>query len=134
MCTIYPHTSAMHKCLVNLPQVLDSGGKCAIFECLFGIKSLGVEIYFYVLKQDRTIKEIATKVKRDRTTALRLLQKLMNQNLILRKTEMLSQGGIRHIYSATPQESIKERLQETINEIEIAVEHLVKRDWKGLSD
>ena len=124
----------MHRCLINLPEVINEGGKCDIFECLFGLKPLHVKIYFFTLKQKRTIKEIADFVERDRSTAVRLVQRLIGQGLITKEIEMLPNGGMRHNYTSTAQEVLKDRLQTTIRQIEQSVNVLVKRDWRLIPD
>ena len=124
----------MHRCLINLPEVINEGGRCDIFECLFGLKPLHVKIYFFTLKQKRTIKEIAAFVERDRSTAVRLVQRLITQALITKEIEMLPNGGMRHIYSSVAQEVLKERLKTTIKHIDCLVESLVKRDWRLIPD
>ncbi|MCK4972905.1 MAG: hypothetical protein KAS52_06260 [Candidatus Heimdallarchaeota archaeon] len=124
----------MHHCLINLPEVINEGGKCDIFECLFGLKPLHVKIYFYALKQKRTIKEIADFVERDRSTAVRLVQRLIGQTLFTKEIEMLPNGGMRHIYSSIAQEVLKERLRTTMKQIEQSVDLLVKRDWRLIPD
>ena len=124
----------MHRCLINLPDVINEGGKCDIFECLFGLKPLHVKIYFYTLKQKRTIKEIADFVERDRSTAVRLVQRLIGQGLVTKEIEMLPNGGMRHIYSSIAQEVLKDKLLTTITQIEQSVKVLVKRDWRLIPD
>jgi len=124
----------MHRCLINLPEVINEGGRCDIFECLFGLRPLHVKIYFYVLKQKRTIKEIADFVERDRSTAVRLVQRLIGQVLITKEIEMLPNGGMRHIYSSISQDVLKEKLKTTIKQVEQSVELLIKRDWRLIPD
>ncbi len=102
---------------------------CPIFEFLFGLKCTHVNIYFYTLQKNRTIKEIAERVKRDRTTAVRLVQSMIKQGLINKEQEMLPNGGIRHIYGAIPQEILKEKLKETLSDVEAAIDSLIKQDW-----
>jgi predicted transcriptional regulator len=102
---------------------------CPIFEFLFGLKCTHVNIYFYTLQKKRTIKEIAKRVKRDRTTAVRLVQSMIKQGLINKDQELLPNGGIRHIYSAIPQEILKEKLKESLTDVETAVDSLIKQDW-----
>jgi predicted transcriptional regulator len=102
---------------------------CPIFEFLFGLKCTHVNIYFFALQEKRTIKEIAKRVKRDRTTAVRLVQSMIKQGLILQEQEFLPNGGIRHLYSAIPQEVLKEKLKETLTDVESAVEALIEQDW-----
>ena len=102
---------------------------CPIFEFLFGLKCTHVNIYFYALQQKRTIKEIAKRVRRDRTTAVRLLQSMIKQGLIEQEQELLPNGGIRHLYAAIPQEILKEKIKESLSEVEQAIGALIKQDW-----
>ncbi len=132
MCKIVPHL--MKKCLVNLPGVIRNGGRCDIFECLFGLKPIHVKIYFYILKQKRTTKEISSHVDRDRTTTVRLLQSMEMQGILNKEIETLPYGGIRNTYSGIPQEKIKNRLQRTVKEVESAVNQLVNQDWENMPE
>lgn len=102
---------------------------CPIFEFLFGLKCTHVNIYFYALQQKRTIKEIADRVRRDRTTAVRLIQSMIKQGLIKKEQELLPNGGIRHLYSAIPQEILKEKIVESLRDVKEAVDALVEQDW-----
>ena len=123
-----------NRCLINLPEVLENGGKCDIFECLFGLKALHVKIYFFTLKQKRTIKDIASHVERDRTTAVRLIQSMVDQGLINRESEELPYGGIRNVYSGISQEEVKERLRIVVKDVATAIENLIKQDWRTMPD
>jgi len=139
----------MYRCLVDIPESIKTsvGLKscacedwecdfcvCPIFEFVFGLKPLHIHIYFYTLAQKRTIKEISSRISRDRTTAVRLVQNLMKQGLILKEQEMLPHGGLRHLYSAIPQEVLKERLKETIKDVEVIVDSIIKQDWAQVRD
>jgi predicted transcriptional regulator len=131
-------------CLVDLPDTisksLDHGQcrceflecnykVCPIFEFVFGLKCTHVNIYFYALQERRSIMDIANRVKKDRTTAVRLVQSMIKQGLITMEKEPLENGGIKNMYSAIPQEVLKEKLKETMENVEIAVDHLIKQDW-----
>ncbi|MCG3226675.1 MAG: hypothetical protein H7645_07135 [Candidatus Heimdallarchaeota archaeon] len=107
---------------------------CPIFEFVFGLKPLHIHIYFYTLAGKRTIKDIATRIKRDRTTAVRLVQNLMKQGLVNKEQEMLPHGGLRHLYSAIPQEILKEKLKETIKDVEFIVKTIIEQDWSKVRD
>ncbi len=119
----------MEKCLINLPEVIESGGKCDIFECLFGLKPIHVKIYFYTLKKKRTIKEIASHVNRDRTTTVRLVQRIIKQGLLEKETMVLTYGGLKNVYQGVPQDIIKEKLKTTLEELNIIMKNFFKIDW-----
>ncbi|MHA2358201.1 MAG: helix-turn-helix domain-containing protein [Candidatus Heimdallarchaeaceae archaeon] len=139
----------MYRCLVDIPENIQrSIGLrdcacedwecdfciCPIFEFVFGLKPLHIHIYFYTLGGKRTIKEISSRIDRDRTTAVRLVQNLMKQGLVLKEQEMLPHGGLRHLYSAIPQEILKERLKETIKDVEALVDTIIQQDWSQVRD
>ncbi|MFW9851414.1 MAG: helix-turn-helix domain-containing protein [Candidatus Thorarchaeota archaeon] len=107
---------------------------CPIFEFIFGLKPLHIHIYFYTLNQKRTIKEISNRVSRDRTTVVRLVQSLIEHGLINKESEILPTGGLRHIYSAIPQELLKEKLKESFTELGFIVEEILKQDWSQVRD
>ena len=107
---------------------------CPIFEFVFGLKPLHIHIYFYTLTHKRTIKEISKRVNRDRTTVVRLIQSLINHELITKESEILPSGGLRHLYSAIPQERLKERLKESFKELGFIVEEILKQDWSQVRD
>ena len=124
----------MEKCLINLPRVIESGGRCDIFECLFGLKPIHVKIYFYTLKKKRTIKEIASHVNRDRTTTVRLVQRIIKQGLLEKETVGLTYGGLKNIYSGISQEIVKERLRTTLVELNIIFDNFLERDWQKIPE
>ena len=133
MCEFITH-SRMKKCLVNLPGVIESGGRCDIFECLFGLKPVHVKIYFFILRHKRTTKEIASHVDRDRTTTVRLLQAMEKQGILEKEIEVLPYGGVRNTYLGIPQDEIKDRLLSTVKAVESAVTKLVNQDWERLPE
>ncbi len=119
----------MEKCLINLPGVIESGGRCDIFECLFGLKPIHVKIYFFTLKKKRTIKEIASHVNRDRTTTVRLVQRIIKQGLLEKETVALTYGGLKNVYLGIPQETVKEKLKVTLGELNISMDNFLELDW-----
>ncbi len=122
----------MEKCLINLPRVIENGGRCDIFECLFGLKPIHVKIYFYALKKKRTIKEIAAHVNRDRTTTVRLVQKIIKQGLLEKETVVLTYGGLKNVYLGISQEFVKERLRTTLGELKIIMDNFLELDWQKI--
>ncbi len=86
------------------------------------------------MTQKRTIKEISSRVNRDRTTVVRLVQSLIENGLINKESEILPTGGLRHLYSAIPQDLLKERLRESFKELGVIVEELLKQDWSQVRD
>ena len=139
----------MYRCLIDIPDNLSRsvGLKhcecedfecgfciCPIFEFMFGMKASHISIYFFALKDKRTIKEIAERIGRDRTTTLRMIQGLIDKGIIEKEVEMLPHGGIRHLFIATPQDVLKERLEIISNELNGVVAKLITQDWTSVRD
>ena len=47
---------------------------------------------------------------------------------------MLPHGGLRHLYSAIPQEILKEKLEETIKDVEYIVKTIIDQYWSKVKD
>ena len=124
----------MEKCLINLPRVIESGGRCDIFECLFGLKPIHVKIYFYTLEKKRTIKEIASHVNRDRTTTVRLVQRIIKQGLLKKETVVLTYGGLKNVYLGISQEIAKEKLRTTLGELNAIMDNFLEKDWHKIPE
>jgi predicted transcriptional regulator len=58
----------------------------------------------------------------------------MKQGLVNKEQEMLPHGGLRHLYSAIPQEILKEKLKETIKDVEFIVKNIIDQDWSKVRD
>jgi predicted transcriptional regulator len=139
----------MHRSLVDIPKnVSKSIGLefcecedfecefciCPIFEFMFGMKATHIKIYFFALKKKRTIKEIAKRIGKDRTTTLRILQNIIDKGLMEREVEMLPHGGVRHIFSSTPQKILKERIGSISKELTSIVDKIIHQDWTLVKD
>ena len=122
------------RCLVNIPDVIDKKNRCLIFECLFGLRPIHVQIYFFTTEGPKTIKEIAQHVNRDRTTVVRLLQRLMKMGLVMRKEEKLNNGGIRYTYVGVSEEKLKQQLKDVVREVEKAINEFINEDWGNMPD
>ncbi|MHA1304442.1 MAG: hypothetical protein ACTSQE_09580 [Candidatus Heimdallarchaeaceae archaeon] len=127
-------TMSMDKCFTSLPEVIKEGQRCDIFECLFGMRTIQVRIYFYALKGPRTILEIADYIDRDRTTALRLTNDLVKKGLLIKHTEKLDKGGIRYRYSSASEMEVKELLLDTLEDMKSALEYFIDLDWNKLEE
>ncbi len=117
------------KCFMNFAEIIEDGDGCEIFSCLFGLKPIHVNIYFYLLKGEYTIKEVANHVGRDRTTTIRLMKNLIDQGLVEVEEIQLMRGSSKKIYKAIEQTYLKERLLLALDEISDAVKVLVSKNW-----
>ncbi len=119
---------------MNLPKTVRNGDRCDAFECLFGIRTIQVWIYFFTLKEPRTIIEIAEYIARDRTTALRLTNGLVEKRLLIKKAEKLEKGGIRYRYYGVEEHELKKELLARLESLREAIQYFVDLDWTKLEE
>jgi len=66
--------------------------------------------YLLKEKEEKTIEEIMTKIKKDRTTIQRSVKKLFEKELIKRRQINLEKGGYVFVYSPKPKKELKEKV------------------------
>jgi predicted transcriptional regulator len=98
-----------------------------LLECLHGLKSLDAEC-FRVLNQagePMTVDEIAERVDRERSTAYRSVQRLLQSGLIQKEQVNYDQGGYYHVYKPTDPDEIAEDMQRMLNDWYAKVGNLI---------
>ena len=98
------------------------------------MKPIQVRIYFYSLKKPRDILEIAAFINRDRTTALRLTNDLIEKGLIKKTAKKLEKGGIKYTYSGVSENKAKKMLLDTLKEMEQALDKFIGLNWLKLEE
>lgn len=79
-----------------------------VMRCVFKIKDYEIEMYFALLEHpNSTAAEISEFLNKDRSSAQRSLQTLMDKGMIKRKFRVLDVGGFTYVYTALPLEEIK---------------------------
>jgi predicted transcriptional regulator len=88
-----------------------------LVQCAFSLADFEVEVY-YQLSQAGPLRadELATKIKKDRSTVYRALQKLMTCGMVYRETKSIERGGYYHVYKAISKELLRERLEHCVND------------------
>ena len=103
----------------SLVDYLQEDMECeGLLECFHGLKSLDRECYSWLVDQDEpvTIDEIAERVERERSTAYRSIQRLLNAGLIQQNQINYEQGGYYHVYGPTPPSRVTEEMQRILND------------------
>jgi predicted transcriptional regulator len=78
--------------------------------CAFGLRSTEIDTYFALISGPKTVKEIASRIGRDRSTVQRVLPKLKEKGLIESEERALKRGGNYFVYRAVSTEEVREEI------------------------
>jgi predicted transcriptional regulator len=89
-----------------------------LLECFHGLKQLDQQVFTAVVNTDEplTVDEIAEAVDRERSTAYRSVQRLLQAGFIQKEQVNYDQGGYYHVYSATDPSQIADNMQRLLND------------------
>ena len=80
-----------------------------VLKCILGLCDLDVLVFYTVKEERRSIKEIAEKVERDRSSVQRSAKNLVASGLLSREGTSMNRGR-KYVYSAITTEKLKEIL------------------------
>ncbi|MFB6176542.1 MAG: helix-turn-helix domain-containing protein [Halobaculum sp.] len=88
-----------------------------LLECFHGLKQLDRECFEVIVESDSalTIDEIADAVDRERSTAYRAIQRLLQVGFVQKEQRNYEQGGYYHVYSPRDPSEIASDMQQLLN-------------------
>ena len=89
-----------------------------LLECFHGLKELDKECFRALVgaEEPLTVDEIADAVDRERSTAYRAVQRLLQTGFIEKNQINYDQGGYYHVYSPTDPSKIADDMQRLLND------------------
>jgi len=89
-----------------------------LLECFHGLKQLDKRVFRELVETGTplTIDEIAEEVDRERSTAYRSVQRLLQAGFIQKEQVNYDQGGYYHVYKPTDPETIADDMQRMLND------------------
>lgn len=89
-----------------------------LLECIHGLKQLDRECFRVLVEGEDplTIDEIAERVERERSTAYRSIQRLLQSGFIQKEQVNYEQGGYYHVYHPTDPSQIANDMQRRLND------------------
>lgn len=89
-----------------------------LLECFHGLKQLDKRVFRELVETGAplTIDEIAEAVDRERSTAYRSVQRLLQAGFIQKEQVNYDQGGYYHVYKPTDPETIADEMQRMLND------------------
>ncbi|MFW9967666.1 MAG: helix-turn-helix domain-containing protein [Candidatus Thorarchaeota archaeon] len=75
--------------------------------CAFGLRNTEIDVYFSLISGPKTVKEIATRIDRDRSTVQRVLASLKDKGLVEMDEQTFERGGYYYVYRAISTETVR---------------------------
>ena len=89
-----------------------------LLECFHGLKQLDRDCFEVLVDADEplTVDEVAERVDRERSTAYRAIQRLLQAGFIQKEQVNYDQGGYYHVYRPTDPAKIADDMQRLLND------------------
>ncbi|WP_255171036.1 helix-turn-helix domain-containing protein [Natrononativus amylolyticus] len=103
----------------SMAEQLQQDMECeGLLECIHGLKQLDKDCFRALVESDDplTIDEIAERVDRERSTAYRSIQRLLQSGFIQKEQVNYDQGGYYHVYYPTDPSQIATDMQRMLND------------------
>ena len=94
-----------------------------VFSCLFCLSPPEIDLLNILLKSDKelTLENLANRLRRNKGTVFRALQKLVSLNLCDKAAKTRGAGGYYHVYAAADIDAIETSTKHRIVEVERAL-------------
>lgn len=124
-CVIYPQTFLLNwpdECPimpVSLAEQLQQDMECeGLLECFHGLKQLDKEVFQVLIQsgEPMTVDEVAEIIDRERSTAYRTIQRLLQAGFIQKEQINYDQGGYYHVYKTIDPSRIANDMQRLLND------------------
>ncbi|THE63516.1 MarR family transcriptional regulator [Salinadaptatus halalkaliphilus] len=103
----------------SLAEQLQQDMECeGLLECIHGLKQLDKDCFRVLVESEEplTIDDIADRVDRERSTAYRAIQRLLQSGFIQKEQINYDQGGYYHVYYPTDPSQIATDMQRMLND------------------
>ncbi|ELZ97902.1 MULTISPECIES: helix-turn-helix domain-containing protein [Haloferax] len=100
-------------------EYLQSDMECeGLLECLHGLKQLDRRCFEVLVETEEhlTVDEVADAVERERSTAYRSIQRLLQAGLIQKEQVNYEHGGYYHVYHPTDPNEVADDMQRMLND------------------
>lgn len=100
-----------------------------VMHCFLGLRNLEIDVYFYLLKGEVTVKDVADALGRNRSTIQRAIQNLVNRGFANRRTRTLRKGGYVYIYEAVNLITLKTMIKELLDSFYHQIVEFLDHYW-----
>jgi predicted transcriptional regulator len=102
-----------------MAEYLQKDMECeGLLECIHGLKELDRECFQALVETEEplTIDEVAERVDRERSTAYRAIQRLLQTGFVQKEQVNYEQGGYYHVYRPTDPDEVADDMQRMLND------------------
>ncbi len=102
-----------------MAEYLQKDMECeGLLECIHGLKELDRECFQALVETEEplTIDEVANRVDRERSTAYRAIQRLLQAGFVQKEQVNYEQGGYYHVYRPTDPDEVADDMQRMLND------------------
>ncbi|WP_276300137.1 helix-turn-helix domain-containing protein [Halorussus lipolyticus] len=103
----------------SMAEYLQKDMECeGLLECIHGLKELDRECFQALVETEEplTIDEVANRVDRERSTAYRAIQRLLQAGFVQKEQVNYEQGGYYHVYRPTDPDEVADDMQRMLND------------------
>lgn len=100
-----------------------------VMHCFLGLRNLEIDVYFYLLKGQATVKDVAEALGRNRSTIQRAIQNLVQRSFAHRRTRTLRKGGYVYVYEAVNLATLKELIKKALDSFYQQIVDFLDRHW-----
>jgi predicted transcriptional regulator len=103
----------------SMSEYLQQDMECeGLLECIHGLKELDRECFGVVVAagEPLTVDEIAERIDRERSTAYRSVQRLLQAGFIQKEQVNYDQGGYYHVYRPSDPDRVADDMQRMLND------------------
>ena len=100
-----------------------------VFACLYNLSTSEISLLAILLKsrEPLTLESLSSRIKRDKGTVFRSLQKLVRLDLCTKESRTLKGGGYYHVYNAAEVNRIEKNTKQKIREIQKSLNIIMKK-------
>lgn len=100
-----------------------------VMHCFLGLRTLEIDVYFYLLKGQATVKEVADALGRTRSTIQRAIQNLVQRGFAHRRTRTLRKGGYVYVYESVNLGTMKDLIRKALDTFYQQIIAFLDRYW-----
>lgn len=103
----------------SMSEMLRRDMECeGLLECFHGLKEIDKEVFKLLTENEEplTVDEIGDRIDRERSTAYRSVQRLMQAGFIQKEQINYEQGGYYHVYRPRDPDEIADEMQRMLND------------------
>ena len=112
----------------SMSEYLRQDMECeGLLACIHGLKQLDRDVFQVVAGSSKplTVDEIAERVDRERSTAYRAVQRLVQSGLVQKEQVNYDQGGYYHVFYPTDSDEIADEMQRMLDDWHAKLNQLI---------